>query len=126
MLAELPRSDQAGDGQDWSRLAMMQGALAAGYAARLQERTLSEQDAIRSAAVTARLEAENAARASEARFQAVFAGAAIGIGIGDMEGNILDGNLVKWHLSFGGALAGGMSMRSPECDCFRLCVLFLK
>jgi diguanylate cyclase (GGDEF)-like protein/PAS domain S-box-containing protein len=74
------------------RVAALQGALAAGYARRLQERTLDEQEAIRSAALTAREEAESAARASEARFRAVFAGAAIGIGIGDMMGNILDAN----------------------------------
>jgi diguanylate cyclase (GGDEF)-like protein/PAS domain S-box-containing protein len=74
------------------RVAALQGALAAGYARRLQERTLDEQEAIRSAALTARQEAENAARASEARFRAVFAGAAIGIGIGDTMGNILDAN----------------------------------
>jgi diguanylate cyclase (GGDEF)-like protein/PAS domain S-box-containing protein len=72
--------------------AAAQGALAAGYAARLQERTLAEQDAILSAALTARAGAEDAARASEARFRAVFAGAAIGIGIGDTDGNILDAN----------------------------------
>jgi diguanylate cyclase (GGDEF)-like protein/PAS domain S-box-containing protein len=74
------------------RVAALQGAIAAGYARRLQERTLDEQDAIRTAALTAREEAENAARASEARFRAVFAGAAIGIGIGDTMGNILDAN----------------------------------
>ena len=70
----------------------MQGALAAGYAHRLQERTLAEQDEIRSAASAALGEAELAARASEARFRAVFAGAAIGIGLGDAQGNILDAN----------------------------------
>jgi len=68
------------------------GALAAGYATRLQERTLAEQEAIRVAALTARGEAERAARVSEARFKAVFAGAAIGIGVGDTEGTILDAN----------------------------------
>ena len=70
----------------------MLGALAAGYATRLQERTLAEQEAIRVAALTARGEAERAARVSEARFKAVFAGAAIGIGVGDTEGTILDAN----------------------------------
>lgn len=75
-----------------ARVAALQGALAAGYTSRLQERTLSEQEAIRLAAVTARAHAENLARTSEAQFRAVFAGAAIGIGIGDTEGNILDAN----------------------------------
>lgn len=75
-----------------ARLGAMQGALAAGYATRLQERTLAEQDEIRAAAVTALRQAEQAARFSEARFRAVFAGAAIGIGVGDTQGNILDAN----------------------------------
>ena len=79
-------------GEELRRLASIQGALAAGYTARLQERTLDEQDAIRLAALTVRQEAESAARTSEARFRAVFASAAIGIGIGDTEGNILDAN----------------------------------
>jgi diguanylate cyclase (GGDEF)-like protein/PAS domain S-box-containing protein len=74
------------------RVGAVQGALAAGYAHRLQERTLAEQDEIRSAASAALGEAELAARASEARFRAVFAGAAIGIGLGDAQGNILDAN----------------------------------
>ena len=74
------------------RLAGLLGALAAGYAARLQERTLAEQDAIRTAAVIAQAEAERAARDLEARFQAVFSGAAVGIGVGDVDGRILDVN----------------------------------
>jgi diguanylate cyclase (GGDEF)-like protein/PAS domain S-box-containing protein len=86
----LVTGDELPDAQ--RRIAALQGALAAGYAARLQERALSEQEAIRNAALTARAEAENVARSVEARFRAVFAGAAIGIGIGDMEGNILDAN----------------------------------
>ena len=75
-----------------SKAGALLGALAAGYATRLQERTLAEQEAIRVAALTARSEAERAARVSEARFKAVFAGAAIGIGVGDTEGTILDAN----------------------------------
>ncbi|MFE4603962.1 putative bifunctional diguanylate cyclase/phosphodiesterase [Kitasatospora indigofera] len=65
------------------------GAFAAGWAAALRERTLREQEAIRTAADSARKEAEKALRASEARFRALFESAAIGIGIGDTEGNIL-------------------------------------
>ena len=74
------------------RLAGLLGALAAGYAERLQERTLAEQDAIRTAAVIAQAEAERAARDLEARFRAVFSGAAVGIGVGDVDGRILDVN----------------------------------
>jgi len=92
LLPHLVTPGAATDAVTAARLAAMQGALAAGYAARLQERTLAEQDEIRAAAVKALLEAEGAARLSEARFRAVFAGAAIGIGVGDTEGNILDAN----------------------------------
>jgi diguanylate cyclase (GGDEF)-like protein/PAS domain S-box-containing protein len=91
----LPEALMAGDVVSMdamSRIGALQGRLAAGYATRLQERTLAEQDEIRAATVTARGEAEMAARASQARLRAVFAGAAIGIGLGDANGNIIDAN----------------------------------
>ena len=95
-VALLPRimglSDVNADEDAVSRLAAVQGMLAAGYAERLQERTLAEQDSIRAAAMTALADAERAARLSEARFRAVFAGAAIGMGVGDTAGNIIDVN----------------------------------
>jgi diguanylate cyclase (GGDEF)-like protein/PAS domain S-box-containing protein len=68
------------------------GAFAAGWAVALRERTLREQESIRHAADTARREMERALRASEARFRALFESAAIGIGIGDLEGRILEVN----------------------------------
>lgn len=74
------------------RAAALQGALAAGYARALRDRTLDEQEAIRSADLTARRQAEGALRASEARLGAVFAGAAIAIWIVDLEGRILEAN----------------------------------
>jgi diguanylate cyclase (GGDEF)-like protein/PAS domain S-box-containing protein len=91
-VATLAQMNTPGSVDGAERLAALQGELAAGYASRLQERTLSEQEAIQLAAVTARAHAENLARTSEAQFRAVFAGAAIGIGLGDTEGNILDAN----------------------------------
>src|SRR5262249_41001210 len=68
------------------------GALAAGYSEALRDLTLVEQESIISAALRARKEAEDARWDSEARFQALFADAAIGISIGTVEGEILDIN----------------------------------
>lgn len=74
------------------RLGQMSGALAAGYAAALRELTLEEQEAIRCAMLVARRDAEQRLAASEARFRAMFTEAAIGIGIGDLAGNIQEVN----------------------------------
>ncbi|MDG4808395.1 EAL domain-containing protein [Micromonospora sp. WMMD1120] len=74
------------------RIAAVQGGLAAGFAAALRERTLGEQERIARSAWRARDEVEQALRESEARFRAVFTGAAIGIGIADVKGRILDVN----------------------------------
>ncbi len=85
-------ADPAVERESRSRLAVLQGALAAGYADSLRRRTLDEQEAIRDAVLVARHEAEQALRASEARFRAVFTDAAIGIGLADLDGRILDVN----------------------------------
>ncbi|WP_030904358.1 putative bifunctional diguanylate cyclase/phosphodiesterase [Streptomyces sp. NRRL F-5126] len=81
-----------GGEENRARCARLQHALAGGFAQALRERTLSEQEAIARSALTARSDAEEALRATEARFLAVFEGAAIGIGIADLEGNILEVN----------------------------------
>ncbi|MFH8933479.1 putative bifunctional diguanylate cyclase/phosphodiesterase [Streptomyces griseosporeus] len=85
-----------------SRSARLQHAMAAGYAQALRERTLGEQEAIAQAALRAQGVVAQALHASEARFRAVFEGAAIGIGIADLDGNILqvNGALVRM---FGGS-----------------------
>ncbi len=75
-----------------SRLVTLNGAVAAGYSSALREITLSEQEQIRRAGLLAREATERELRGSEARFRAVFAGAAIGIAIADISGNILDVN----------------------------------
>jgi diguanylate cyclase (GGDEF)-like protein/PAS domain S-box-containing protein len=82
------------------RIARLTGSMAAGYASALRERTLDEQEAIYRAGFLARMEAEEALAASEARFRAMFTEAAIGIGIGDLEGNIVEANpaLVRMFL----------------------------
>ncbi|ANP50971.1 diguanylate cyclase (GGDEF)-like protein/PAS domain S-box-containing protein [Streptomyces griseochromogenes] len=74
------------------RSSRLQHAMAAGYAQALRERTLSEQEAIAQAALRAQGVVAQALHASEARFRAVFEGAAIGIGIADLDGNVLQVN----------------------------------
>ncbi|MFV2119708.1 putative bifunctional diguanylate cyclase/phosphodiesterase [Streptomyces sp. Act-28] len=84
-----------------ARCARLQHALAAGFARALRERTLNEQEAIARSALAARSFAEQALHATEARFRAVFEDAAIGIGIADLEGNVLDVNSALTRM-FGG------------------------
>ncbi|MEU6086367.1 EAL domain-containing protein [Streptomyces sp. NPDC047085] len=84
-----------GDGpQDELRMrsSRLQHAMAAGYAQALRERTLAEQEAIAQAALRAQGVVAQALHASEARFRALFEGAAIGIGIAHLEGNVLQVN----------------------------------
>jgi diguanylate cyclase (GGDEF)-like protein/PAS domain S-box-containing protein len=82
------------DGDERLRLkaAVLPGAVAAGYTTALLGLVLTEQEQIRQAALHARDQAETALQASEARFGAVFTDAAVGIGIGDVAGRILDVN----------------------------------
>jgi diguanylate cyclase (GGDEF)-like protein/PAS domain S-box-containing protein len=68
------------------------GALAEGFTEALCERTLDAQEEIRAAAAVARSDTEAALRAAEARFRAVFAGSAFGIGIADLDGRLVDAN----------------------------------
>ncbi|MFG2602703.1 putative bifunctional diguanylate cyclase/phosphodiesterase [Streptomyces sp. NPDC048514] len=74
------------------RSSRLQAAMAAGYAQALRARTLAEQEAIAQAALQAQGVVAQALHASEARFRAVFEGAAIGIGIADLDGNVLQVN----------------------------------
>jgi diguanylate cyclase (GGDEF)-like protein/PAS domain S-box-containing protein len=67
-------------------------AIAEGFSGALQERALREQEEILAAAAEAREQAREALHVSEERFRAVFEGATIGIGIGDLEGRILEVN----------------------------------
>ncbi|MFB0619199.1 putative bifunctional diguanylate cyclase/phosphodiesterase [Streptomyces sp. AGS-58] len=74
------------------RSSRLQHAMAAGYAQALRERTLAEQEAIAQAALRAQGVVAQALHASEARFRAVFEGAAIGIGIAALDGTVLQVN----------------------------------
>ncbi|WP_329140558.1 EAL domain-containing protein [Streptomyces sp. NBC_01476] len=75
-----------------ARCARLQHAVAVGFSAALRERTLAEQESLSRAALAAQADAERALAESEARFRAVFEGAAIGIGIADTEGRVLEIN----------------------------------
>jgi diguanylate cyclase (GGDEF)-like protein/PAS domain S-box-containing protein len=75
-----------------TRLATVNAALAAGYTKALADRILAEQEEIRTAAMHARFQAEQARWASEARFQALFASAAVGIAVAETGGQILNVN----------------------------------
>lgn len=84
--------DLVGTEEVAARVAALQGAMAAGFAGALRERTFTQQERIARSAWQARDEVERALRDSEARFRAVFSGAAIGIGIGLVDGQIIDVN----------------------------------
>nr|WP_308312066.1 EAL domain-containing protein [Streptomyces sp. CWNU-1] len=93
-------ADQAAE-DSRARCARLQHALAAGYAYGLRERTRAEQEAIAHSSLAARNAAVSALHATETRLRAVFEGAAIGIAIADLEGNILEVNETLTRM-FGG------------------------
>jgi len=85
-----------------TRCSRLQHAMAAGFAEALRERTLAEQETISQAALTAQGAVAHALHTSEARFRAVFEGAAIGICISDLDGNVLQVNGALLRM-FGGS-----------------------
>ncbi|HEX6074196.1 MAG TPA: EAL domain-containing protein [Micromonosporaceae bacterium] len=88
-----PELDDALDApEQYSRRAALLGEIAAGYSGALVDRTRDEQEGIRTAAITALEEAQRARRASDARFRAVFAGAATGIAVADLAGAVVEAN----------------------------------
>ena len=102
------------DGDERLRLkaAVLPGAVAAGYTTALLGVVLTEQEQIRQAALHARDRAEAALQASEARFGAVFTDAAVGIGIGDVAGRILDVN-PRWSRCSATRRRSSAAVRSP-------------
>ncbi|WP_327351739.1 putative bifunctional diguanylate cyclase/phosphodiesterase [Streptomyces sp. NBC_01304] len=75
-----------------ARSSRLQHAVAAGFAGALRRRTLAEQESISQAALNARHTVAEALHVSEAKFRAIFEGAAIGIGIAKLDGTILQVN----------------------------------
>ncbi|MFF9148628.1 putative bifunctional diguanylate cyclase/phosphodiesterase [Streptomyces sp. NPDC014861] len=96
-----------------ARCARLQHAMATGYAQALRERTRAEQEAIARSALSARSAAEIALHATESRFRAVFDGAAIGIGIADLEGRMVEINDTMTRM-FGGVEAHVRSRNVSE------------
>jgi PAS domain S-box-containing protein len=74
------------------RLAALLGAVAAGYLRQARETILAEQETIRAALLRQREQLTSALRASEARFRAIFSGAAIGIVLVDVDGRPVESN----------------------------------
>jgi len=77
---------------DAGRVSKIQAAVTTGFVRAAQSRIFSEQEALRRSALEARDGAESARRSSEARFRAMFTSAAIGIGITDTRGRLLEIN----------------------------------
>ncbi|NUT37793.1 MAG: EAL domain-containing protein [Hamadaea sp.] len=71
------------------RLSALRGALADGYARALRDLTMADQEQLTQAVLDAQTRVAKELRASEARFRAIFVEAALGIGIADLQGNIL-------------------------------------
>jgi PAS domain S-box-containing protein len=71
------------------RIADMLGEFAAGFMEEAQRSTLAEQEAIRDALLEQRARAEADLRDSEARFRAIFEGAAIAIAVSDGHGHLV-------------------------------------
>ncbi|GAA2960183.1 putative bifunctional diguanylate cyclase/phosphodiesterase [Streptomyces enissocaesilis] len=91
-----------------ARCSRLQHAVAAGFAQALRERTLAEQEALARSSLLASTEAQKALHATETRLRAVFEGAAIGIGIADLDGNVLEVNdaLMRMFGGLGHAVRG--------------------
>ena len=94
------------------RVAEDQAALAAGYGAELRRRTLGENVRMGQAVLLAHKEIEQALWESEARFRALFHDAAIGIGIADVQGHIVQANpALARLLGYSGAELGALNVR---------------
>ncbi|HEU5474094.1 MAG TPA: EAL domain-containing protein [Actinophytocola sp.] len=90
---ELLRSANAtAEARARERIPAIQAAVATGFAKAAREWVYREQEVLRRAALDARDRAEAAGRASEARFRAMFTEAAVGIGISDTKGVLLEVN----------------------------------
>lgn len=107
-LSVLAASLTAGEASEAAR-----AACAEGYARALRRLTMREQERLALAIIGAQAQTERLARQSEARFRAIFAGAAIGIGISDVHGRVLQVNQSLVDL-LGYSMAEWQQMTIPE------------
>jgi diguanylate cyclase (GGDEF)-like protein/PAS domain S-box-containing protein len=75
-----------------ARLMRVLGALSAGFADALRDRTMDQQELSKTAAILTIRKAEDALRASETKFRTVFSSSAVGIAVTALDGRILDFN----------------------------------
>jgi diguanylate cyclase (GGDEF)-like protein/PAS domain S-box-containing protein len=83
-----------------ARVAATAAAIAAGFSDVTRQHALAAQEELQRAALAAVRSAEAERRTSEARFRALFAQAAVGIGILTMEGRVIDAN-AAWAAQMG-------------------------
>jgi diguanylate cyclase (GGDEF)-like protein/PAS domain S-box-containing protein len=74
------------------RLVAVLGAVGAGFAEGLRDRTMDQQEVSKTAAINTIWAAEDALRASEAKFRAVFSSSALGIAVTELDGRLIDVN----------------------------------
>lgn len=100
LATELPELVRPRSAQDpLPRIVALLGAFGAAFSDALRERTLSEQEVIKQSVLRAKEAAEEARRASVARFRAVFTTSAVGIAIADLAGRISESNLALTEIT---------------------------
>jgi diguanylate cyclase (GGDEF)-like protein/PAS domain S-box-containing protein len=92
VLRDPPRAGAVPRPRRSERLARLHARVSSGYAGALRNRTLVEQERLARAIVAAHGDVERALSDSESRFRALFEGAALGIGMADIDGRIIQAN----------------------------------
>lgn len=88
----LPDIEATGETHETPRPVAISSAFAAGFLRATGQRVLTEQEEMRTAEAVAMRRLREQLRTSQARFRSVFIDSAIGIGIADMDGGIVEVN----------------------------------